>query len=97
MLFRSEQEPTHGEFTVNKGIDVGYIAQENALDENKTIWDEMETVFAPLIREGKSLVQLQEKIADHPEDQELLKQYDQKQFNLNKKAVILINLILKVS
>ena len=51
-----EQEPTHGEFTVNKGIDVGYIAQENALDENKTIWDEMETVFAPLIRERKSLV-----------------------------------------
>lgn len=60
-IMTGKQEPTHGEFTVNKGIDVGYIAQENALDENKTIWDEMETVFAPLIKEGKSLVQLQEK------------------------------------
>src|SRR5699024_8892959 len=85
-IMTGEQEPTHGEFTVNKGIDVGYIAQENALDENKTIWDEMGTVFAPLIREGKSLVQLQEKIADHPEDQELLKQYDQKQFNFEQKG-----------
>lgn len=85
-IMTGEQEPTHGEFTVNKGIDVGYIAQENALDENKTIWDEMETVFAPLIRERKSLVQLQEKIADHPEDQELLKQYDQKQFNFEQKG-----------
>ena len=36
-IMTGEQEPTHGEFTVNKGIDVGYIAQENALDENKTI------------------------------------------------------------
>lgn len=61
-IMTGEQEPTHGEFTVNKGIDVGYIAQENALDEDKTIWDEMETVFAPLIKEGKSLVQLQEKL-----------------------------------
>ena len=49
-IMMGEQEPTHGEFTVNKGIDVGYIAQENALDEDKTIWDEMEGVFAPLIK-----------------------------------------------
>ena len=52
-IMTGEQEPTRGEFTVNKGIDVGYIAQENALDEDKTIRDEMESVFAPLIKEGK--------------------------------------------
>ncbi|MGN1271870.1 MAG: ABC-F family ATP-binding cassette domain-containing protein [Lactobacillus sp.] len=85
-IMTGEQEPTHGDFTVNKGIDVGYIAQENALNEDKTIWDEMESVFAPLIQEGKNLVKLQEKIAEHPEDQELLKQYDQKQFNFEQKG-----------
>ena len=85
-IMTGEQEPTHGDFTVNKGIDVGYIAQENALNEDKTIWDEMESVFAPLIQESKNLVKLQEKIAEHPEDQELLKQYDQKQFNFEQKG-----------
>ena len=85
-IMTGEQEPTHGEFTVNKGIDVGYIAQENALNEDKTIWDEMESVFAPLIKEAKSLTHMQEQIAEHPEDQELLKQYDQKQFAFEQKG-----------
>ncbi|MPW15026.1 ABC-F family ATP-binding cassette domain-containing protein [Lactobacillus helveticus] len=85
-IMTGEQEPTHGEFTVNKGIDVGYIAQENALNEDKTIWDEMESVFAPLIMEAKSLTHMQEQIAEHPEDQELLKQYDQKQFAFEQKG-----------
>ncbi|MCT3603101.1 ABC transporter ATP-binding protein [Lactobacillus acidophilus] len=85
-IMMGEQEPTHGEFTVNKGIDVGYIAQENALDEDKTIWDEMEGVFAPLIQDSKTLISMQQQIADHPEDQELLKQYDQKQFAFEQKG-----------
>ncbi|AVW86249.1 ABC-F family ATP-binding cassette domain-containing protein [Lactobacillus acidophilus] len=85
-IMMGEQEPTHGEFTVNKGIDVGYIAQENALDEDKTIWDEMEGVFAPLIKDSKTLISMQQQIADHPEDQELLKQYDQKQFAFEQKG-----------
>uniref|UniRef100_UPI003F54D394 ribosomal protection-like ABC-F family protein n=1 Tax=Lactobacillus acidophilus TaxID=1579 RepID=UPI003F54D394 len=85
-IMMGEQEPTHGEFTVNKGIDVGYIAQENALDEDKTIWDEMEGVFAPLIKDSKTLISMQQQIADHPENQELLKQYDQKQFAFEQKG-----------
>lgn len=96
-IMTGEQEPTHGEFTVNKGIDVGYIAQENALDENKTIWDEMETVFAPLIRERKSLVQLQEKLQIILKIKNCLSNTIKSNSTLNKKAVILINLILKVS
>ncbi len=85
-IMMGEQEPTHGEFTVNKGIDVGYIAQENALDEDKTIWDEMEGVFAPLIKDSKTLISMQQQLADHPENQELLKQYDQKQFAFEQKG-----------
>ena len=79
-----QQDPTHGEFTVNKNIDVGYIAQENDLDENKTIWDGMEEVFGPLIAQGKKLENMQIQIADHPEDQELLKRYDQLQFDFEQ-------------
>lgn len=85
-IMTGEQEPTHGEFTVNKNIEVGYIAQENALDENKSIWDEMEAVFTPLINKGKKLTQMQEQIADQPENEALLKQYDQMQFQFEQEG-----------
>lgn len=85
-IMTGQQEPTHGEFTTNKGIQVGYIAQENALDEDKTIWDEMEEVFTPLINKGKKLEEMQMQIADHPEDQELLKKYDQMQFDFEQEG-----------
>ena len=85
-IMTGEEEPTHGQFTVNKGIDVGYIAQENALNEDKSIWDEMLSVFNPLIKAGKKMQQMQEDIADHPEDKKLLKQYDQMQFNFEQQG-----------
>lgn len=85
-IMTGEQEPTHGEFTVNKNIEVGYIAQENDLDEAKTIWDGMEEVFTPLINQGKKLENMQMQIADHPEDQELLKRYDQMQFDFEQRG-----------
>ncbi|MDT9619298.1 ABC-F family ATP-binding cassette domain-containing protein [Lactobacillus jensenii] len=83
-IMTGEEESTKGEFTVNKNIDVGYIAQENALDENKSIWDEMITVFAPLIKQGENLTKMQEQIANHPEDSDLLKRYDQMQFDFEQ-------------
>ena len=83
-IMTGEEESTKGEFTVNKDIDVGYIAQENALDENKSIWDEMITVFAPLIKQGENLAKMQEQIANHPEDSDLLKRYDQMQFDFEQ-------------
>lgn len=83
-IMTGQQEPTLGDFTVNKGVDVGYIAQENSLDNDQTIWDEMESVFLPLINKGKKLQQIQEEIAEHPENAELLKQYDQMQFDFEQ-------------
>ena len=35
-IMTGQQEPTSGQFTINKGLKVGYIAQENGLDEDKT-------------------------------------------------------------
>lgn len=85
-IMTGQQDPTHGEFTVNKNVDVGYIAQENDLDEGKTIWDGMEEVFAELIAQSKKLEKMQMQIADHPEDQELLKRYDQLQFDFEQRG-----------
>ena len=83
-IMTGKQEATHGEFTVNKGIELGYIAQEHDFDESKSIWDEMITVFQPLIDQGKQLEQLQYALADHPEDQDLLKKLDQAQFSFEQ-------------
>ena len=83
-IMTGEQNPSAGEFTVNKNIDVGYIAQENGLDENKTIWDEMLSVFADLIETNKRITKMQEQIAGHPEDEELLKRYDQVSYDFEQ-------------
>lgn len=85
-IMTGQEESSHGEFSVNKDIDLGYIAQENSLDETKTIWDEMLSVFDNLIAEGKKLENLQIKISDNPTDQELLKRYDQMQFAFEQKG-----------
>ncbi|OYS44591.1 ABC-F family ATP-binding cassette domain-containing protein [Lactobacillus taiwanensis] len=85
-IMTGQQEPTSGQFTINKGLKVGYIAQENGLDEEKTIWDEMLTVFNDLIEKNKKLTKMQEQIADHPEDEELLKRYDQLAYDFEQEG-----------
>ena len=85
-IMTSEEEATHGEFTINKNIAVGYIAQENALGESKTIWEEMLSVFAPLINMSQKIADLQKKMAASPQNAELLKQYDQLQFDFEQQG-----------
>ena len=85
-IMTGQQEPTSGQFTINKGLNVGYIAQENALDEDKTIWDEMLTVFDNLIEKNKRITKMQEQIAEHPEDEDLLKRYDQLAYDFEQEG-----------
>lgn len=85
-IMTGQQEPTSGQFTINKGLKVGYIAQENALDEYKTIWDEMLTVFDNLIEKNKRITKMQEQIAEHPEDEDLLKRYDQLAYDFEQEG-----------
>lgn len=85
-IMTGQQEPTSGQFTINKGLKVGYIAQENGLDEDKTIWDEMLTVFNDLIEKNKKITKMQEQIADHPKDEDLLKRYDQLAYDFEQEG-----------
>lgn len=83
-IMTGEESSTKGDFTVNKNIAVGYIAQENDLTDSNSIWQEMLAVFQDLIKQGQQLKNLQLQIAKHPEDQALLKQYDQLQFHFEQ-------------
>lgn len=85
-IMTGQQEPTSGQFTINKGFKVGYIAQENALDEDKTIWDEMLTVFDNLIEKNKRITKMQGQIAEHPEDEDLLQRYDQLAYDFEQEG-----------
>ena len=85
-IMTGEEEATQGDFTINKNIDVGYIAQENDLNENKTIWDEMLSVFTPLINMGKKIRDLQEEMSANPQKKDLLKQYDQLQYSFEQQG-----------
>lgn len=85
-IMTGEEEATHGDFTINKNIDVGYIAQENGLNESKTIWEEMLSAFTSLINMSKKITSLQQDIAANPKRSDLLKQYDQLQFNFEQQG-----------
>ncbi|HET7578762.1 MAG TPA: ABC-F family ATP-binding cassette domain-containing protein [Bacillales bacterium] len=67
-----------GDITLPLDVTIGYMAQNTELDSTRSIWDEMMTVFEPLVRMEKQLRTLEEKMADGY-DGKLLAEYDQLQ------------------
>lgn len=67
-----------GNITRPRDVSIGYMAQNTALDSSRTIWDEMMTVFAPLVRMEKQLRAMEKQMADHFDDQ-LMVEYDRLQ------------------
>src|SRR5699024_2252262 len=78
-----EQEPNEGQIVKKKGLSIGYLAQNTGLESDQKIYDEMESVFQPLIEMENQIHQLESQIADPNADsesaayQQLLKNYDQ--------------------
>ena len=78
-----EQDPSEGQIVKKKGLSIGYLAQNTGLESDQKIYDEMESVFQPLIEMENQIHQLESQIADPNADsesaayQQLLKNYDQ--------------------
>lgn len=74
-----------GEIIKPKGVSIGYLAQNTGLQSTRSIWDEMLTVFQPLIQMEKNLRRLENKMSElsHTESTEqyeqILKDYDELQ------------------
>ncbi len=70
-----------GVITMQKGLRLGYLAQQGMVDENKTVLEEMESVFEPVVRMETQLRALEHQMADAVQDEALLhrlgSQYDQ--------------------
>ncbi|QOY37808.1 ABC-F family ATP-binding cassette domain-containing protein [Anaerobacillus isosaccharinicus] len=71
-----------GEVIIPKDVTLGYLAQNTGLESSSSIWDEMLTVFKPLIQMEKELRVLEAKMADpdcinnEKTYEKLLKDYD---------------------
>ncbi|GAX00916.1 ABC-F family ATP-binding cassette domain-containing protein [Secundilactobacillus silagei] len=77
--------PDDGQIIYKKGMTIGYLAQDTGLDSNKSIWEEMASVFQDLQDQEDELHHLEEQMSN-PEVinntqqfEQLSKTYDQRQ------------------
>ncbi len=56
-------EKDEGDIFVGRNIRLGYMSQDFSFESDNTIWDELMTVFTPLIEMEESIHQLEQKIS----------------------------------
>lgn len=81
-----------GELIKPKGVTLGYLAQNTGLESGLSIWEEMLTVFQPLIEKEKELRRLENDMAD-PDNhsnavvyERILKEYDHLQIQFKEQG-----------
>lgn len=73
-----EQEmPDAGQIIKKRGLTIGYLAQNTGLSTDKTVYEEMASVFAPLKKMEIRLHQLEAEMAKGNNTENLLKEYEQ--------------------
>ncbi|WP_071131280.1 ABC-F family ATP-binding cassette domain-containing protein [Enterococcus timonensis] len=82
------ESPDAGSVITKKNLTIGYLAQDNGLESDQTVYAEMLMVFEPVMQMERRLRQLEEKIAataDHNGDYEkLLTDYEQLQHDFQE-------------
>lgn len=58
------ETPDEGQIISKRGITIGYLAQDTGLDSNRTIWEEMASVFKSLQEQEAKLHELEEQMSD---------------------------------
>ena len=70
-----------GTVTTQRGLKLGYLAQQGEVDEHRTVLEELESVFEPVVAMERQLRALEQEMAGAAEDEALLRrlggQYDQ--------------------
>ena len=90
-MIACETVPDEGHISMRKGLTIGYLAQDQGLDSNNTIWEEMSSVFAELHAIEKRMHQLENQLSDpaimndEQAYQQTLKTYDQIQTEFQQK------------
>lgn len=66
-----------GEVSLGRGVTVGYLEQNAALDTALCVYEEMRTAYAPALQAMEELRQLEAQLAAEPENQQLLARHAQ--------------------
>ena len=81
-IISGEMSADSGDLIMPKDVQIGYLEQHAGIDSHLTIWDEMLTVFKPLLEMEKRLRNLESQMADpsvydNPQEYErVMKDYD---------------------
>jgi len=62
-LIAGSLEKDEGDIFIGKNIRIGYMSQDFGFESSNTIWEEMLTVFTPLVEMEKSIHELEQKIS----------------------------------
>jgi len=63
-IITGEMGRDEGDIIIPKDVRIGYLDQHSGLDSERTIWEEMMTVFEPLFAMERELRSLEQKMAD---------------------------------
>lgn len=82
-IMTGETNYDEGDFFQTKNLHIGYLAQHNDLTSDKTIWEELLTVFAPLQNEAIAITGLEQQIekngSNGVHDENLMNEYSNRQ------------------
>ncbi|UCZ53704.1 ABC-F family ATP-binding cassette domain-containing protein [Bacillus shivajii] len=80
-IISGELSHDSGDIIIPKNVEIGYLAQHSGLNTNRSIWDEMMSVFTHLKQMEKHLRELEEKMSNPsaPNYEKVLQEYDQLQ------------------
>lgn len=91
-ILAGQEEPDEGRVSKRKGITIGFLDQHTGLQSNRTIWDEMLTVFEPILQMEKEMRDIEQQLSspalqEHsPKYQELLQTYAQLQEEFSRRG-----------
>ncbi|TSB44934.1 ABC-F family ATP-binding cassette domain-containing protein [Alkalicoccobacillus porphyridii] len=91
-LITGEYKPDSGQIMIPKDIQIGYLEQHSGLASERSMWDEMLTVFEPLQKMESSLRKLEQAmsdesvLADASRYDKLMKEYDELQITFKDKG-----------
>lgn len=70
-----EYPPDEGEFSLTRGVTLGYLEQNGKLDPDQDVYGEMRSAYAPVLDAMAQMQILEKKLAASPQDSDLLEQH----------------------
>ena len=70
-----EYPPDEGEFSLSRGVTLGYLEQNGKLDPGKDVYGEMRSAYAPVLEAMARMQVVEKKLAAAPENTALLEEH----------------------